>query len=326
MTARISLLALAAALSSSATTCNAFTTRIAAPKHSTTKTPPLKALIFGWDGGDDEGGTSTTAATYFDTSSDDMFGQSCSPVGTAVAEALSFDSQRAGHLARLAVAFSPPERALDLSRIQRVDVLCVHEDSIDIEAIICEDGSCVSLNVPIKFPRDCQSVDHSALEGCVMKNLDELDAEAGSLLKVQEENTITQDQSHAQFDENCVLNEHILNFPNWWIPPECDYNLADECQSVKVLLNDPEFQADINALSQDTLRKMKDGEDYKVLQAKVAIVGPAGICFKVRAEFEMSHDRRVHILDVAYPFGETMTSVSDMRAAVLGAVSAADGI
>ena len=281
----------------------------------------LQALIYGWDGGD--AGQDASSSPYLDIASD--LGQSCSPVGTAVAEALSYDSQRAGHLARLAVAFSPPERALALDRIERVDVVCVRDDHIEIEAIVCEDGGCVSLSVPVKFPRDCHSSESSALEGCVMKNLDELDAEAGSLLQMAEETTKTEAQAAHDFDELCVLNERIDNFPSWWVPPECDVTMAADCESIRVLLNDAEFQPDVVALSQDALRKMKDGEDYKVLQAKVAIVGPAGICFKVRAEFELSHDRRVHILDVVHPFGETMTNVDDLRAAVLGAVSAADG-
>ena len=161
MTPRISLLTLAAALSSSSPS-DAFTSvAVRAPKHYLTRSSPLtlQALIYGWDGGD--AGQDASSSPYLDIASD--LGQSCSPVGTAVAEALSYDSQRAGHLARLAVAFSPPERALALDRIERVDVVCVRDDHIEIEAIVCEDGGCVSLSVPVKFPRDCHSSESSAL-------------------------------------------------------------------------------------------------------------------------------------------------------------------
>jgi len=282
----------------------------------------VSALIYGWDGEQSEHDTSSSSS-YLDVGSG--MGESCSPVGTAVAEALSFDSDKAGHLARLAVAFSPPERALALDRIERVDVICVREDSIEIEAIICEDGGCVSLSVPVKFPKDCHSSETAAMEGCVVQNLYELDGEAGSLLKIAEQTRATEAESAESFDELCVLNEQVNNFPSWWVPPECDATLAMDCENIRTLLNDPEFQSDVNALSQDALRKLDDGEDYKVLQAKVAIVGPAGMCFKVRAQYEPASDRRIHILDVVHPFGETMRNTEDLRAAVLGAVSAAEG-
>lgn len=301
--------------------------------------PPTarKALIFGWDG-DEQESTTTASGTpsYLDVGSN-LSGESCSPVGTAVAESLSFDSQRAGHLARLAVAFSPPDRALALDRIERVDVLCVREDHIEIEAIICEDGGCVSLAVPVKFPRDCQPHNGAsgALEGCVMQNLDELDVQAGSLLKVADEARQTNAFNTQYFDELSVLNDPIQTLPDWWVPPSSmggygasgymtgtvTNDMASEGESIRALLNDAEFQPDVKALVTDQLRKLEDG-DYAVLQAKVGLVGPAGMCFKARVEME---DRSIKILDVAYPFGSTMTSTDELRAAVLGAVSSADG-
>ena len=306
-------------------------------------TTARKALIFGWDGESEEVSTTTSSAagtpSYLDVGSDlNLSGQSCSPVGTAVAEALSYDSNRAGHLARLAVAFSPPDRALAIDRIERVDVLCVREDHIEIEAIICEDGSCVSLAVPVKFPRDCQPHHNSAsgaLEGCVMQNLDELDAQAGSLLKVADEAHQTNAYNTQHFEELSVLNDPVLTLPNWWVPPSSmggygasgymsgavTNDMAAEGDNIKALLNDAEFQPDVKALVTDQLRRLEDG-DYQVLQAKVGLVGPAGMCFKARVEME---DKSIKILDVAYPFGSTMTTTDDLRAAVLGAVSSADG-
>ena len=341
---RLSLLALSAALSSSLLLASdAFTSVARMPLPSTatdfSSSTARKALIFGWDGESEEASSTTAAGTpsYLDVGSD-LSGQSCSPVGTAVAEALSYDSQRAGHLARLAVAFSPPDRALAIDRIERVDVLCVREDHIEIEAIICEDGGCVSLAVPVKFPRDCQSHQNGAtgaLEGCVMQNLDELDAQAGSLLKVADEAHQTNVYNTQYFEELSVLNDPILTLPNWWVPPSSmggygasgymsgtvTNDMAAEGDNIKVLLNDAEFQPDVKALVTDQLRRLEDG-DYQVLQAKVGLVGPAGMCFKARVEME---DKSIKILDVAYPFGSTMTTTDDLRAAVLGAVSSADG-
>ena len=294
------------------------------------------ALIYGWDGDDDQEYTTTGSSSYLDVGSE-LSGESCSPVGTAVAESLSFDSNRAGHLARLAVAFSPPDRALALDRIERVDVLCVRDDHIEIEAIICEDGGCVSLAVPVKFPRDCQPHHGAsgALEGCVMQNLDELDVQAGSLLKVADDASQTNAYNSQYFDELSVLNDPIQTLPDWWVPPSTaggygasgymtgtlTNDVASEGEKIKSLLNDAEFQSDVKALVMDQLRRLEDG-DYRVLQAKVGLVGPAGMCFKARVEME---DQSVKILDVAYPFGSTMSTADELRAAVLGAVSSADG-
>jgi hypothetical protein len=113
-----------------------------------TTTTSLSALIYGWEGDDDSDGPTKT---YSDSSESESFGQ-CTPHGAAVAESLSYDQKRVGSLARLAVAFSPPERALSLDAIEKVEVICVGQDHIDIQAIICEDGGCITLAVPIKFP------------------------------------------------------------------------------------------------------------------------------------------------------------------------------
>lgn len=291
----------------------------------TTPGSSLAALIYGWDGEDDVTNTGGGGiSSYMDVGSDTI--KACDPVGIAVAEALSYDKNRAGHLARLAVAFSPPERALTLKDIEHVDVICVHQDSIEIQAVICEDGGCVSLSVPVKFPRACYSESASSehLEGCVMSNLEVLNEEAGSLLVVEEQKKKTDEEMAYDFEELCVLNEKVTSYPSWWVPPECDVTLAADCETMRNLLNDDEFQADVNALAQDALRRLEGGEDYKVLQAKVAVVGPAGICFKVRAQDEISSSK--HILDVVHPFGgNPMTTVDSLRAAVLGAVAAAEG-
>jgi hypothetical protein len=279
-------------------------------------TSSLAALIYGWDGGDD-----SEEFAYTDSQFDVGMGQ-CSPVGTAVAESLSYDTDKAGHLARLAVAFSPPERSLTLQDIEKIHIVCVREDHIEIEAIICEDGGCVSLNIPVKFPKACDA-QSEWMEGCVMRNLEELDVEAESTLLIMEEER----EDEEDLDELCQLNSKV-QYPSWWVPPECDNTLVAECDNIKRLLNDEEFQPDIAALAQDVLNESVE-EGYVVKSVRVAIVGPAGICFKVRAEYQMSLEfdkKPIHILDVMYPFGgEPMTDAESLRAAVLGAVMEAEG-
>ena len=270
-----------------------------------------------------------------------------------------------GHLARLAVAFSPPERTLTLNQIEKVDVICVKEDSIEIQAILCEHGGSVSLQVPVKFPNMCHSSSSSttstssqstALEGCVMDNLDALDVTATSLIQVAEE-TKANHQVHDQLLLLSNDDNNNNNVPSWWISPSSSTindptTMSMECQHIQNLLNDDEFQSDIIALSQDALmlwqkqQQQQEGQqqqqhDYQVLQAKVTMVGPAGLCFKVRVQDRQQQQQqeyyydyynnnngqghRIHVLNVVHPFGDIQQTTQELRAAVLGAVSAAEG-
>jgi hypothetical protein len=276
------------------------------------------AIIYGWDGDD----TEEDSPTYTNFQSEVGFDQ-CSPVGTAVADRLTYDPDKVGSLARLAVAFSPPERALTLADIERVEVICVREDHIEIQAMVCEDGGCVSLAVPVKFPKACQA-DSEWLEGCVMRNLEFLDEQAEAALLIQEES----ENDPQDLDELCQLNSKI-DYPSWWIPPECNANLLVDCNNIRGLLNEDEFSQDVGALAQDVLNGWKGGEVYTVKNARIAAVGPAGICLKVRAQYQLQDedgDKPIHILDVMYPFGDVpMHDAASLRAAVLGALAAAEG-
>jgi hypothetical protein len=289
-----------------------------------TSSSVLSAIIYGWDGDDDTAENSPTYTTDFQ--SELGMGQ-CSPVGTAVADRLTYDSDKAGSLARLAVAFSPPGRALTLKDIEQVHVICVREDHIEIEAIVCEDGGCVSLNVPVKFPKACQA-DSEWLEGCVMRNLEELDEEAEGALLVKEREEFENDPQ--DLEELCQLNSNkIDDYPSWWVPPECNADMVADCDNIRRLLNEDEFSQDVGALAQDVLNGLQTGEGYAVKKARIAVVGPAGICLKVRAQYQIENKdgvKPIHILDVMYPFGgPPMQDVESLRAAVLGAVVAAEG-
>jgi len=112
------------AVATSSTTMAFTSVTMPASVATTSSASPLKALIFGWDGAiEDETTTASSSASSYTTfSGSNMFGESCSPVGTAVAETLSADPDRTGHLARLAVAFAPPSQALTLDKIDKLYV------------------------------------------------------------------------------------------------------------------------------------------------------------------------------------------------------------
>jgi len=61
-------------------------------------------------------------------------------------------------LAKLAVAFSPLERRITLSDINAVNLLKIDGDRIEIEAVVCDDDSCVSLFIPVDFPNSCRGL------------------------------------------------------------------------------------------------------------------------------------------------------------------------
>lgn len=281
----------------------------------------LSALIYGWDGLAEEFDSGVTSKPVYSTfdlvdNTDD-----CTPEGTFLAQALSYDTERAGHLARLAVAFSPPERALRLEQLEHVDVICVRNDAVDIQAVICEDGTCITLSVPVKFPRSCTNEENwDSKNTCVLRNIDDLDAQAGSVLSQR------QDHGDNLNDDNDWGEWDINNLPPWWITPYPGSSLALDCENVRQVLNDAEFQPDVKALAHDTLRSssMTDSHDYNIVQARIALVGPAGLLFHVRARSGYA-DKMVR-LEAAYSFGRNpMNDVESLRAAVLGALASAEG-
>jgi len=282
----------------------------------------LSAIIYGWD--DDDSDEADEGVPFYSASESEFGVQQCPPEGIAVAESLMRDPNRMGSFARLAAAFSPPERGVGITDIERVEVLCVRENQIELEAILCENSGCVSLSVPIKFPNDCgrQWLD----SGCVIQNLDVLDTKAESFLVDMNAQASLNGMSGAELDELCLLNEKIP-LPSWWVPPECDANLAADCDNIKSLLNEAEFHQDIVALAQDGLAHHAVGQtgDYQVQRAKVVAVGPAGVCLKVAAIQFSQPGRGQQYMDVVYPFGgDPVTDVKELRASVLGAIAAAE--
>ena len=287
--------------STSTTTVTRTSRTMMTTSRTTATTTFLPALIYGWDDADDDEKTSVTM-TPFDTGVNH-----CPPTGIAVAQSLSVDPDRVGSLARLAVAFAPPGQALKLDQIEKVDVLCVAHDHIDIQAIICEDGGCVSLAVPVRLPYTC---DDGGLQGCVIQNLDELDTSAQSTLQ------------RSQGSEG--LDSPVAQFPAWWVHPS--FFLEAECISMLSILNEADFAPDVRALAHDALQKSLQSEahTYPVQNARVANIGPAGIAMKVQAQQTGGTSRSV-ILDVMYAFPQPMQDAEALRAAILGAVATAEG-
>lgn len=148
----------------------------------------LHAIIYGWDGEDSDEITDTSASSSvassrkpYITVESEVGPDSCTPEGLEVAMSLSEDRGRMGSFARLAAAFSPPERGIGIKDIEKVEVTCVREDSIELEAILCETYGCVTLTVPVQFPTECGGTDL----GCAIQNLDTLDIRAETMVSAR---------------------------------------------------------------------------------------------------------------------------------------------
>jgi hypothetical protein len=284
----------------------------------------LWARIYGPSGAVEDEDEKETTDSLFSTSSS-------SEKHSALMDFLSHD--RITALARLAVAFAPPGHALDLRDVEHVQVLRVDENHIDIQAVVCEQDGCVTLQVPVTFPHPCSEGDE--LQECVIGNLGELEVQAETFLRTIKWKESNYEEVQAEEREWQVLLEtDDLHLPTWWVYPETR-EMSAECQSVRNLLNEDGFLAEIRAMTEmaltesDAVISTDDGHadtsDWTVEQAAVAAVGPAGLLIRAATQrlelFKETDTRRVVEVPISFP--ATADNVSDLRAAVLGAVAAA---
>jgi hypothetical protein len=285
----------------------------------------LWATIYGPSGGVEEEEENENTNSLFSSPSPS------SEKNSALMDFLSHD--RITALARLAVAFAPPGHALDLRDVEHVQVLRVDENHIDIQAVVCEQDGCVTLQVPVTFPHPCFAGDE--LDECIMGNLGELEVQAETFLRTVEWKESNYEEVEAEQREwQVLLATDDLHLPLWWVHPETR-EMSAECQSVRNLLNEEGFLAEIRALTEMSLTESDavistddghaDTSDWTVEQAAVAAVGPAGLLIRAATQrfepFWETENRK--IVEVPISFGVTANNVSDLRAAVLGAVAAA---
>ena len=150
---------------------------------------PHRVIIYGWDGEIEEEDHATTMTSNSIDLDLDVSTSSSSSTGrnTLLAERITRDRERTASLARLAAAFSPPERALNVEHITDVSVVDVTHSHIELAALVCDGTSegCVSLFVPVNFKQECPPVGFEddvdsglLLESCVRSNIDALDVDA----------------------------------------------------------------------------------------------------------------------------------------------------
>lgn len=236
-------------------------------------------------------------------------------------------------LARLAVAFSPPEHAPRLKDITHIEIIDVDDKHIELSAVV-SDGreSCISLFVPVTFPHDCgdSETGDTAETECVLDNIDELDHMAEDKLFAM--NMLSEAASReATLEHDLSLSEKDsdIDYPDWWEYP-MGSSMIEECSTVEGILNDASFADALVDLAIQGLQYMSksnlDTEDVE--KAVLVCLGPAGFYLRARVVSGTNGDTKRKIVDVPCPFGIFGTvlladSADELRAAVLGAVAIA---
>jgi hypothetical protein len=229
-----------------------------------------------------------------------------------LADFISRDSM--GALARLAVVFSPADRRLELRDIEHARVLSIDENTIQIEAVLCEYDGCVTIAVPVSFPNPCVA-ERGDLTGCVLENINALDEEANcELRKINWEKDHHEEIEASKRQLKALQNLENIDLPCWWVNPGPE--LVEECSFLRNLLNEDEFFDEVAALALHSLRSSMQG-GFEVDQASVAAVGPAGLVIRV----SYKEGTTTHMVEATVSFRQVTNDSSSIRAAVLGAIS-----
>jgi hypothetical protein len=161
------------------------------------------------------------------------------------------------------------------------------------------------------------------MEECIMDNLLSLDEQAQIRIKEIEWNQ-THEEDDAKWSAELKSQDH-LDFPSWWVPPQ-QMPMAEECETVRALLNSDEFQPEVRALATQGLLVAGDvSGDYVIEQAAVAAVCPTGVYMRAKAKSSGLFDgmEEAKILEIPVAFGREMAEVEALRSAILGAVASA---
>ena len=240
----------------------------------------------------------------------------------------------AGPLTRIACAAAPAAgHAIKPSTVDSVAVIQLSDHGMELGVLVCEAGDCVNIAIPVTFPEMCDQP--SLMEECILDSVDQLDEKATTdieQMEIQEDNF-----EQIQSDEGLLAElQDVLSiqpiFPDWWTEPAGmgdGRQLQGECDSVKELLNDAEFQPDIlNLAKQQVAAELKGKHENNipsgmvVTHAAVALVGTSG--FLLRANLkgkDEGGDATTRIVDLPIPFpsGQSIT-VAALRLSVLNLV------
>lgn len=285
------------------------------------------ATIIGWD---DESNSYTSS---FDEPSNGILGgyDPWSNHLTSIADSISQSTEQTASLARLAVAFSPPEHSIKLEDITQIQVIQVSNSHMDLSAVVCDESQCVTIFVPVPFQHDCSGCcdsDHSSTEACVLNNINELDVEAQQLLN---QRNLGSPQEEKELLRS-LYDSSNLQYPSWWVSPQT-YEMSEESLHITNTLNQDGFQNQLQALAKKGLESTQDGYLFEVKRAAVCSIGSAGFYLRaiavprdeISSQAPLDKESLCTVLEIPIPFSTHQTSmISDaasLRSAVLEAVS-----
>lgn len=279
------------------------------------------ATIYEWDDDNKKAKSSFDQTKILDEDYDE-------DIYSTITDHLSHDTEKTASLARLAVAFSPPEQRVNLEDINHIHIIEVANDHIEISAVVCDEKDCITLLVPVTFPHECGSSgvvsDSDMTEECVLDNIFELDVEAQEVLRQRriEKQQETSDQEKELL--SALHSNDDIKLPSWWIPP-VNADMVEECQKIKRILNQDGFQSQVKSLAIDGLAYCDEGEAFKIQKAAVCNIGPSGFYFRAIATKLMNNEEYT-ILEIPYNIfnNEEISETSQLRAAVLGAVASVE--
>jgi hypothetical protein len=143
--------------------------------------------------------------------------------------------------------------------------------------------------------------------------LDDMDAEK---IREQEWKGTHREEIQAQMRLwEALIQTEDVGIPSWWVDPATIPDFPPECETVRDLLNDDDFQRQLQAMAGKTIADNSD-EEYVVQRAGVALVGPAGLVIRAwvkQVALFAFEDEDGLILEVPYPFDKPTTSVFDLR-------------
>lgn len=276
---------------------------------------------------------------------------------SSIAYNLSHNRDNIASLARLAVAFSPPQQALNLEQINHIHINKVTDDHIELSAVVCDESECVTLLVPVSYPHLCNNNDDET-ETCVLNNIFELDMEAQRIIQQR-------DRDQRFFNSNGVKelmlllhdssrnnknNNNSLEFPSWWVHSN-NYEMIKECQQIRNILNQETFQKQVKIMANDGLSYCADGELFQIHKVVVSAICPSGFYFRAIAskkddssfksgyDYKTDNNDKEHqytIIDIPYAIfqlgkhdgnsNEMIDDPSALRSAVLNAFASIEGI
>lgn len=169
--------------------------------------------------------------------------------------------------------------------------------------------------VSVAFPEAIQSDKESQIVKSVISQMKQLDGLAIGRLQNREKEmdpqTVPSVKQQQELPQDLTEEPLAVDWPSWWTVPTLKIMLAEECKTLKSLLNEAEFTNELMALC----KAHSNVQSLFIRLVKVASIGTSGVFLRAVV---VGDDGTDGVMDVPIPFpgGEATTS-DDLRDRVL---------